>query len=368
MKKKKSPSQSHAKGNGNGNGNGNGHGNGNNGNGHGSNGDDKADKAAEQARVLAAVRSKLCALYTDVRLFGAVMSGGKKEGGWNGGSFTGPVQFEISASVNIPHVTEYGITRVAIANEALSESRDANQTMGNKFVADYVLFNTQAHVDPYLADKTCMTYLDLRRLVGDSVNMFNNDVSAARPSMRVRKVVVFKHKSKLGDCPPYVLEKLINIQQTTADPQRYEDFDITIAPSPTPDVETFVFEPWPAPDASIDRMMAGLAENAVVANRWDMAVIWEAIRSNPNGDPDNANHPRVNAATHRCEVTDMCLKRKIRDRLVMIHGLEIYVRRGSVLSLNRKRAYDELGLNAPPPPPIDDDADDDDEAGDDAVS
>ena len=364
MKKKKSPSQSHAKGNGNGNGHGNG--NNGNGNGNGSNGDDKAGKAAEQARVLAAVRTKLCAMFTDVRQFGAVMSGGKKEGGWDGGSFTGPIQLEISASVNIPHVTEYGITRVAIANEALSESRDANQTMGNKFVVDYALFNTRIHIDPYRADEMGLTYLDARRFFGDALCMFDNDTSAARPSMHVRMAIIAKHKSKLGDCKPFILDKLINIQQKTADPQSYEDFAITIGPSPTPDVEMFVIEPWPGAEASIDRVMAGLAEDAVVGNRWDMWVIWEAIKSNPNGDPDNANHPRMNAATHRCEVTDMCLKRKIRDRLVRIHGLEIYVGRGSVLSLNRKRAYDDLGLHTPPPPPSGDDAADDD--GDDAVS
>ena len=347
------------------NGNGNGNGNGKNGNGNGKNGNGKSKGWEERARTVGAAQSRLCQMFVDLRLFGGTLAGGRDDGGYNAGSATGPIQMKISDSVNIPHITEYAITRVAIANEALAESRDANQTMGRKAIANYALFCTEVYVDPFRADVTGLTNRDLGRFWDDLLHLFDHDASASRPSMNVRKLIIAKHQSKRGDCPTHVLDAQIRIQPRVQEPQNYDDFEVTVGTSPTPNVELFVIEPWPEPEAAIARVMAGLAEDAVIGNRYKAWLIWEAIQSNPNGDPDNANHPRVSANTHRCEVTDVCLKRKVRNRLVMVHGLDIYVREGSVLSLNRKTAYDDLGLNAPPPPSGDDAADDD---SDDAVS
>jgi len=358
---KKQTTKSASNGGGNGNGNGHGHGKNGNGNGHGKNGNGAKAKVGwqDRERISAAAQAHLLQLYPDLRLFGGVLAG--KEGGYDAGSLHGPIQLERSNSVNIPHILEVPITRVAVANETLAANQDANQTMGSKWIVDYALFFTPMSVNPFWADKSGLTNDDLRRFWDDCLHMFDNDASATRPMMAVRKLVIAKHASKRGDCAPILLRELINIQQRTNEPQSYSDFEITIGASPTPHVEMFVIDI--APDMSIDHVMAGLPADAVVGNRWDAWLIWEAIGSNPNGDPDNANHPRVNSYTHKCFVTDVCLKRKIRNRLTMVHGADIYVREGSVLSLNRKVAYDHLGLHAPPPM---DDAGD--EAGADAMS
>ena len=49
----------------------------------------------------------------------------------------------------------------------------------------------------------------------------------------------------------------------------------------------------------------------VIKNRYEFTVIFEAENSNPNGDPDAGNMPRVDPETSIGLVTDVCLKRKI---------------------------------------------------------
>ena len=51
----------------------------------------------------------------------------------------------------------------------------------------------------------------------------------------------------------------------------------------------------------------------VVANRYEFMVLVEAKMCNPNGDPDAGNMPRVDVETGYGLVTDVCLKRKIRN-------------------------------------------------------
>lgn len=324
-------------------------GNGENDNGkNGKNGNGGKSKVGWKDRdtMSADAQAELIRMYADLRLFGGVLAG-KGEGGYDAGSLHGPIQLEITNSVNIPHILEVPITRVAVANETLANNQDANQTMGSKWIVDYALFFTPISINPFWADKSGMTNRDLGRFFDDCLHMFDNDASATRPMLAVRKLIIARHVSKRGDCPPILLRELINIQQRVNEPQSYGDFEVTVGASPTPNVEIFVIDLQP--EMSVTHVMAGLADDAIIGNRWDAWLIWEAIRSNPNGDPDNANHPRVNSYTHKCFVTDVCLKRKIRDRLTMVHGMDIYVRKGSVLSLNRKVAYDHLGLHAPPP-------------------
>lgn len=50
-------------------------------------------------------------------------------------------------------------------------------------------------------------------------------------------------------------------------------------------------------------------------NKIDFAIIFRVSKANPNGDPLNGNRPRIDFAGHG-EVTDVCLKRKARDRLL----------------------------------------------------
>ena len=72
---------------------------------------------------------------------------------------------------------------------------------------------------------------------------------------------------------------------------------------------------------------------------------------NPNGDPDAGNLPRVDAETGHGLVTDVCLKRKVRNHVEMskgeppAQGYEIYVKEKAILNQQHERAYKALGID-----------------------
>ena len=57
----------------------------------------------------------------------------------------------------------------------------------------------------------------------------------------------------------------------------------------------------------------GKAHDAVVTERHDIALLFDATNCNPNGDPDTGNMPRIQPETLRGLVTDVCMKRKVRN-------------------------------------------------------
>lgn len=84
-------------------------------------------------------------------------------------------------------------------------------------------------------------------------------------------------------------------------------------------------------------------------NRYDFIYIFDVKDGNPNGDPDAGNLPRVDAETGHGLVTDVCLKRKVRNYVGLSHGeqppYEIYVKEKAVLNKQHERAYVALGLD-----------------------
>src|SRR5205085_5891953 len=90
----------------------------------------------------------------------------------------------------------------------------------------------------------------------------------------------------------------------------------------------------------------------ILANRVELVLLFDVTNGNPNGDPDMGNMPRVDPETRLGLVTDVCLKRKLRNYVEAVRageaGYEIYVREKAVLNKQHKRAYDELGLKPEP--------------------
>ncbi len=86
-----------------------------------------------------------------------------------------------------------------------------------------------------------------------------------------------------------------------------------------------------------------------VKNRYDFALIFDVQDGNPNGDPDAGNLPRVDAETGRGLVTDVCLKRKVRNYVQIVKECErpydIYVKEKAVLGAAHVQAFKELGIN-----------------------
>ena len=85
-----------------------------------------------------------------------------------------------------------------------------------------------------------------------------------------------------------------------------------------------------------------------IKNRYEFVVIFDVENGNPNGDPDAGNMPRVDPETGYGIVTDVCLKRKIRNYVEAVKeeepGYEIYIKEGVPLNRSDKRAFQYLGL------------------------
>lgn len=83
------------------------------------------------------------------------------------------------------------------------------------------------------------------------------------------------------------------------------------------------------------------------ANRHDFVLIFDVTNGNPNGDPDAGNLPRVDPETGLGIVTDVALKRKVRNYVDALKGNEgrfkIYVQQGAILNNQHQRAYTALG-------------------------
>jgi len=73
-----------------------------------------------------------------------------------------------------------------------------------------------------------------------------------------------------------------------------------------------------------------------LSHRFDFVFLFDVTNGNPNGDPDAGNLPRLDPETNQGLVTDVCLKRKIRNYAELAKGGEtgyaIYVREGAILN------------------------------------
>lgn len=82
-------------------------------------------------------------------------------------------------------------------------------------------------------------------------------------------------------------------------------------------------------------------------NRYDFVLLFDVKDGNPNGDPDAGNLPRVDAETGRGLVTDVSLKRKVRNFVGIVKGeqppFEIYVKEKAILNKQHERAYEGIG-------------------------
>jgi CRISPR-associated protein Csd2 len=81
-----------------------------------------------------------------------------------------------------------------------------------------------------------------------------------------------------------------------------------------------------------------------VQNRYDFVYFFDVTDGNPNGDPDAGNLPRIDPETNQGLVTDVCLKRKIRNFVSETPGQRIYVREKAVLNALHNKAYLALEL------------------------
>ena len=170
-------------------------------------------------------RDYMCRNYFDVRVFGAVMSTGEDQCG----IVRGPVQINFARSLSPINIQDVSITRQARTTEARTETGETE--MGRKSVIPYALYRSEGYVSAALANKvTNLSEEDLELLWTAIINMFENDHSAARGKMCMRKLYVFKHSNVLGNCPSHILfDKIqVNLKNEEEPPRRFGDYRITV--------------------------------------------------------------------------------------------------------------------------------------------
>lgn len=183
------------------------------------------------------LRDYMCREFFDIRTFGAVMTTFVKNA-LNCGQVRGPVQLGFAKSVDAVVPQEVTITRVAITTE--EDAGRKNTEMGRKYIIPYGLYRVEGYVSADLARKvTGFTEDDLQLLWQAIMNMFELDRSAARGNMAVRKLVVFKHESELGNAPAFSLFNKLKVERKDmSKPARcFEDYAVSLDTSMPTGVE-----------------------------------------------------------------------------------------------------------------------------------
>ncbi|HWR43617.1 type I CRISPR-associated protein Cas7 [Sporomusa sp.] len=87
-----------------------------------------------------------------------------------------------------------------------------------------------------------------------------------------------------------------------------------------------------------------------IDKRYEFVLFFEVENGNPNGDPDAGNMPRIDPETSQGLVTDVCLKRKVRNYIDLVADdkdrFDVYVRENAVLNLVNEEAYKAQGLKS----------------------
>ncbi len=169
-------------------------------------------------------REYMCKNYFDVRTFGAVMSTGDDPCG----IVRGPVQINFARSISPVNIQDVTITRPARTTEERKETGETE--MGRKSVIPYALYRAEGYVSAALANKsTDLSEEDVELLWNAIINMFENDHSAARGKMCMRKLYVFRHNNILGACPSHILFDKISVREKeNVLPRAFGDYDIVL--------------------------------------------------------------------------------------------------------------------------------------------
>lgn len=195
---------------------------------------DDSVKAKEKAGdKTAAARNVMCAKFFDVRTFGAVMSTGE-----NAGQVRGPVQLTFARSADPIVTLEHSITRMAVATEAEAEKQKGdNRTMGRKFTVPYGLYRAHGFISAHLSAQTGFSGNDLSLFWEAIENMFDHDHSAARGLMAMRKLIIFKHDSPLGNAPAHKLFDMIpnpSLKNAETPARAFSDYEDIVIPENLP--------------------------------------------------------------------------------------------------------------------------------------
>jgi CRISPR-associated protein Csd2 len=170
----------------------------------------------------------MCDNFYDIRAFGAVMTTEV-----NCGQVRGPIQMAFAQSIDPIVPIEISITRSSVTNE---KDLEKERTMGRKHIVPYALYRAHGFISANLAERTGFSDDDLKLFWQALGNMFEHDRSSARGQMAARRLIVFKHKDKLGNAPAHKLFDTVEVRRasgagataTDGPPRGYGSYAVSI--------------------------------------------------------------------------------------------------------------------------------------------
>lgn len=196
-------------------------------------GNEEIKKALKEGKKAEGIVTKLaCEEWFDVRAFGQLMAfnkgkkdsdkGEKAEKGISIG-VRGPVSIRTATSVDPILVNEMQITKSV---NGVDDEKKGPDTMGMKYSIDFAVYVLYGSISPQLAEKTGFSKEDADILKEALVNIFENDISSARPagSMEVRRLCWWEHNGKVGNSAK--VHRSLRITSNVEEPTCFEDYTI----------------------------------------------------------------------------------------------------------------------------------------------
>jgi CRISPR-associated protein Csd2 len=182
-------------------------------------------------------RRKMCEMYYDVRMMGAVMSTGDHPCS----RVRGPLQFGFGCSVDPVGPLPIAITRCAItrAGDTLGHGDEEGgkvTEMGRKTIIPYAVYGVKGYFSAPLAAKTGVTTDDLALLWEALTGMWDHDHSAVRATMACRGIFVWSHDTALGNAPAHQLLGRITVRRREEVPvgRSWGDYEVLVADADLP--------------------------------------------------------------------------------------------------------------------------------------
>jgi CRISPR-associated protein Csd2 len=166
----------------------------------------------------------MCKNFYDVRTFGSVMSTGDK----TCGQVRGPVQLGFGTSIDSILGLDISMFRTAAVNV---DKPDDKGLGARKSIVPYGLYRTHGFISASLAKQTGFSEEDLELFWKALLNMFDHDRSASRGEMAIRKLIVFKHNSELGNAPAQLLFDLVKVERVgdmEKPPRSFSDYQVKV--------------------------------------------------------------------------------------------------------------------------------------------
>ena len=187
--------------------------------------DEKRKAIRKDVQKIFELRNWMCQNFYDIRTFGAVMNTDVPAG-----IVRGPVQLNFSRSIDPIAQMEASITRLTVTRQ----DEDKQTEMGRKNYVPYGLYRVEGYISAKLANDptkgTGFSEEDLELFWEALKNMFDHDRSAARGKMATRRLIVFKHKSDLGNAPAHKLFELVKVERKSGvnPPRSFGDYNVMI--------------------------------------------------------------------------------------------------------------------------------------------